>query len=276
MSLTVTGAALLTICNLIQCMGSTACDIEHTSYGKKSWLEASVASQSVNSTVPFQSFSNVNDTSFDPLADIIGRSIPESTKIDVPFTPQAPHQNWNPPYNEACEEASLIMVEYYLRGQTLTSQAADQAILYLVNKETEKGWGIDISSLQTGMLGHGLFNRNYRVYTGPTVTKENIKLLLSSGYPVIVPVAGRELNNPNFRGDGPPYHMIVLTGYDQDNFYSHDPGTQFGKHYPYPQDTLYNAIHEWTGSKNTVKESEKAILVLQDRRINNYVAAYGF
>ncbi len=276
MNLTVTGTTIITIFNLIQCIGADSCDNSSQTLGKQNWMEASVISQPVAASDSKYSVFSQDQTSFDPLAHIIGRTIQGEVRLNVPFTSQAPHQNWNPPYNEACEEASLVMVEHYLRGQALTSQAADPAIQYLVNKETEKGWGIDISALQTGMLAKDLFNRNYKIYRGPTVTKDNIKLLLSSGYPVIVPVAGRELNNPNFRGDGPPYHMIVLTGYDRDNFYAHDPGTQFGGHYSYPQQTILNAIHEWTGSKSTIKQGEKAILVLQDRRINNYVAAYGF
>lgn len=276
MNITVTGATIITIFNLIHCMGANTCEDNYSARGRQSWLMASTILQTSDTANPFQTVSAEKDRSFDPLAHIIGRAIPKETRLNIPFTAQAPRQNWNPPYNEACEEASLIMAEYYLRGQTLTPQTADRAIQYLINKETEKGWGIDISALQTGMLAKSLFNRNYKIYQGITVTKNNIKLLLSADYPVIVPVAGRELNNPNFRGNGPPYHMIVLTGYDKDNFYAHDPGTKFGMHYKYPQQTLLDAIHEWTGSKSTVKEGQKTILIIQDGQINNYVAAYGF
>ncbi len=70
--------------------------------------------------------------------------------------------------------------------------------------------------------------------------------------------------------------MIILTGYDRNNFIAHDPGTQFGKNFMYPQATIINAIHEWTGSKITIKEGEKAMLVLQKKETDGYVATYGF
>lgn len=169
------------------------------------------------------------------------------------------------------------MVEFYLRQSDLSPNNADIEINYLVQLEERRGWGVDISSQQVATLAAQTYRRNYKIYTGNDVTIATMKSLLAKGYPIILPVAGRDLGNPNFQGEGPPYHMIVLTGYNENSFYAHDPGTQFGAHYEYPQDVIQNAIHEWTGSKETVYEGGKAMLVLDDPRINTgYVTAYSF
>src|SRR5512133_656297 len=40
-------------------------------------------------------------------------SIPREKHLLVPFMVQAPNANWDMPYQEACEEASLLMVAGY-------------------------------------------------------------------------------------------------------------------------------------------------------------------
>lgn len=206
---------------------------------------------------------NIQESSFDPLRDTLTRALPAEVKLEVPFTSQAPYQDWSAPYDEACEEASLAMVEFFLQGRTFTPDVASTEIKYLVALEDRFGWGVDISTQQVAQLASQTYRRQYHRYTGSDITVLNIRKLLAAGYPVILPVAGRELNNPNFQGSGPPYHMIVLTGYNRDNFYAHDPGTQQGEHYQYNQQLLYNAIHEWTGDRATILEGQKAMLVLE-------------
>jgi hypothetical protein len=51
------------------------------------------------------------ETPFDPLKNVHQKPLPKQVLLSVPFTPQAPHANWNPPFDEACEEAALLMVE---------------------------------------------------------------------------------------------------------------------------------------------------------------------
>jgi hypothetical protein len=74
---------------------------------------------------------------------------------------------------------------------------------------------------------------------------EDIKAAISSGHPVIIPAYGKALGNPNFRGDGPLYHMLVIKGYTDTEFITNDPGTKRGADFTYDIDTLWNAIHDW-------------------------------
>lgn len=182
--------------------------------------------------------------------------------LNVPFTSQAPFNDWSVPYDEACEEASLIMLEHFLTGVPLNNQIAKDEINEIVNWQTAQGYGVDISAQQIADIAARYYGLGAEVYAGDSVTGDNIKKLLSEGHPIIIPVAGKDLNNPNFRGAGPPYHVIVIIGYDDTNFITHDPGTRNGASYKYPQGVIINAIHDWNGSKNTVKEGQKAMVVI--------------
>ncbi len=201
-----------------------------------------------------------NLTGFDPLNE--STSISDSVNLDVPFTAQAPHGSWVLPYSEACEEASMIMVEYFLRGDSLSSQNADNEIVALTSWVSTKGYGVDIGAQQTADIMLNYFGRKGKVYYDGDVTIENMKRLLSAGYTLIVPAAGHVLNNPNYVGAGPPYHMVIVKGYDNKNFITHDPGTRNGADFKYDQNIFYDAIHDWAGSKSNVLEGRKAFLVM--------------
>ena len=54
----------------------------------------------------------------------------ESVLYDIPFTPQAPLAQWDDPRQEdGCEEASVLMAVYWLRGQGLTPLTARREII---------------------------------------------------------------------------------------------------------------------------------------------------
>ena len=53
----------------------------------------------VNVPVPYSPFSTFRSSD----------DLPEEINLPVPFTPQAPHANWELPYQEACEEAAVLM-----------------------------------------------------------------------------------------------------------------------------------------------------------------------
>lgn len=204
---------------------------------------------------------------FDPLRNTPKTELPLEVRLEVPFTSQAPFSKWVPPFDEACEEASLIMLEYYLLQEELTPDMARLEIELMTDWATKEGFHIDVSVQELARIATKYYERKPKIYTGNQVTLSAIKRLLHLGYPVIVPAAGQDLKNPHFQNGGPPYHMLVIVGYDQENFYAHDPGTRFGESYAYPIDRLYNAIHNWNGSKTTIRTGPKAIMVLEDERI---------
>ena len=203
---------------------------------------------------------------FNPLSNE-PKELPEAKQLNIQFSAQAPTQKWVVPYDEACEEASIIMIDYYHSEKLLTTESADSEILALTGWVADQGYAIDVGAFEMQQIIVEYYGKKAEVYTGSDVTIENIKLLISMGYPIIVPFAGQQVGNKNYIYPGPPYHVLVLTGYDENNFYTNDPGTQFGQNYAYDQGVFFDAIHDWAGSKNNVLEGQKAILVIEDDKI---------
>jgi hypothetical protein len=188
-------------------------------------------------------------------------TLPSKAYITVPFTSQAPHANWDNPYQEACEEASLIMVDYFLRGSTLTPDQANREILQLTNWEESNRYKYDVSLDELATIAKDYYG--YQARISDDVTRESIMHEIAKGNPVIVPAAGRDLGNPYFSGQGPRYHMLVITGYNWRHFITNDPGTKRGLGYKYKHKTLINAIHDWTGVKEEIRNGPKRMLIIE-------------
>jgi len=58
----------------------------------------------------------------------------------VPFQSQAPKANWDELHDEACEEASIIIVKTFLNNESITAEKMDEEILSLVDWQV-KNWG---------------------------------------------------------------------------------------------------------------------------------------
>lgn len=190
---------------------------------------------------------------------------PASFNLAVPFTPQAPHANWDLPYQETCEESSILMVHQFyegVKGGKIDAEEADEELLKLVDFQTALfGYFEDTTAEQSGMLAERFYGYSkVEVIENPTV--EQMKGHIIEGRPIIIPAAGQKLGNPFFSGLGPPYHMLVVRGYTEQGFITNDPGTRRGDSYVYSYQTLMNAIHDWTGSKETVEEGAKRVLVI--------------
>ncbi|HCI04047.1 MAG: C39 family peptidase [Candidatus Peribacteraceae bacterium] len=201
-------------------------------------------------------------TNIDASITEVSEDIPKKTQINVPFSPQAPHANWDDPYQEACEEIALIMGHYFLEGLELTPEIADKEILDLVKWEEEHGYPEDVTLEQLNQIGCEYY-KDCTNFVINQVTTESIKEELAKGNPIIIPAAGRRLLNPYFSGDGPWYHMLVVKGYDRNEFITNDPGTKRGKGYKYKYNVLVNAIHDWTGIKEEIGLGQKKMLVIQ-------------
>lgn len=156
---------------------------------------------------------------------------------------------------------SLIMVHHFLEGTELTRAQAEQELLALVQWETEHGYPEDVTIAELGQIAKEYYGHTPRIVENPTV--EDLKGLLADGHPIIVPAAGRDLGNPYFSGEGPWYHMLVLTGYGWRSFITNDPGTRRGEGYEYRFSTLLEAIHDWTGIKEEIRKGRSAVLVLE-------------
>lgn len=192
-------------------------------------------------------------------------SLPSQKHLLVPFTTQAPQANWDMPYQEACEEASILMVSGYYKGDTGTyvSSTADRMILDLIAFEELKfGFGPDMTAQQTAHVIE-LFDSSLDAEVFFVTSTDSIKNYVARGIPVIVPADGKTLPNPNFRNGGPVYHMLVITGYTEKEFITNDPGTRKGYDYVYTQEELMNSIHDW--NSGDVPNGDRVMLIVHPK-----------
>lgn len=187
-------------------------------------------------------------------------TIKSSVLLDVDFTSQAPLSNWDTIHEETCEEASLLMVKYYINKASLPgSNEVDSELLSLVEWETAHGYSQDVTVKQLSDIAKLYYGiGNSLIIENPTV--DSIKEQLSLGHSVILPAAGRLLDNPNFRNGGPVYHMLVVKGYNDTHFITNDPGTRKGNGFVYTYENLMNAIHDW--DPTNILNGRRAVLVL--------------
>lgn len=63
--------------------------------------------------------------------------LPSSINHEVTFFPQAPDANRNLPRQEACEEASIALANYFIKGKSLNKDQMRTDILALVDRQME-------------------------------------------------------------------------------------------------------------------------------------------
>jgi hypothetical protein len=178
--------------------------------------------------------------------------LPASFDIKVAFASQAPLGDWNMPYQEACEEASMIMAAKYYKGEKLDANIMNDEILKLVKWEEDNGYALDLTAKQVVEILDKYFSIKAEI--SKEVTADRIKKEIVAGHLIIVPAAGRDLGNPNYKWPGPLYHMLVVRGYNSTNFITNDPGTRKGNGYQYSYGDLLWAIHDWNGGARTYKD----------------------
>jgi len=170
--------------------------------------------------------------------------MPQEFNLVVPFIVQAPTGNWDLPYQEACEEAAIIMLHYYWQGNDLATELADQEINNLVNWQNEnRGDYKDTTIEQTAKIVEDYWGYETEIINNPSpgIIKEKI----FQGYPIVAPFYGQGLGNPYYSGEGPLYHMMVIKGYSEDKFITNDPGTRRGADYVYDIEIIMSAMHDW-------------------------------
>jgi hypothetical protein len=197
-----------------------------------------------------------------PEAPAVDVELPAEVNLKIPFTSQAPHQNWDLPYKEFCEEASILMaVSYVNNDPILGPDDADAKLLAIKNFEEKKlGFHEDTDAEDTAKIMREFYSlEKVEILNDPTA--KDIKKALANGKAVIAPFAGRELGNPNYHQPGPLYHMLVIKGYRKNgDFITNDPGTRKGADYIYQEKVIMDAIHDW--NDGDVNNGKKVIIIV--------------
>jgi hypothetical protein len=176
-------------------------------------------------------------------------TIPAAVILPVPFTDQAPLGNWAAKQH-TCEEASIVMVDRYLRGDHSGAQIDSRTADAAINQITPWKPAQDLTTLQIGQLAQKYLGWAYKVLPAD---RQDMKTQLALGRPLIVGVRTHGLGNPTYPGYSSHYeqpgwsvsHYLVVVGYDTtDHYILNDPGLTRGHGYHITYDQLMHAIDD--------------------------------
>lgn len=215
-------------------------------------VEENPGADAATTTISTSSVATIKKTATSTDSAVEGRvsttvkqvTVPARLELPVAFAQQAPFANWDEEHEETCEEASLIMAAKYFKGQPLSETIMEDELQKMLKWNDDNGYKLDYTAAETAKVAQDYFGLSARI--SDDVSVDAIKYELSKGNLVIVPAAGRELKNPNFKRPGPIYHMLLIKGYNDSEFITNDPGTRKGNSYRYPYQQLLEAVHDWS------------------------------
>lgn len=185
------------------------------------------------------------------------QTLPPELNFKMDFYSQAPFGNWDFPWQEACEEASSLLIAnvYYNHHWTIT-QFNDQ-ILKMVQWEMKNfGDYKDTPVAQIRQMLKEYLGLDSVVHENPTF--EDVQRILAKGHLIIMTFAGKKLGNPNYHNGGPIYHAMVIKGYKEgQKVITEDVGTRNGEDYVYDWSVLQNALHDYT---NPIESGAKRMI----------------
>ena len=177
---------------------------------------------------------------------IISLPILASKALKISFSPQAPYAHWEQPWQDACEETSIIIVDSFYHNQELNPAQAQQNIESILNiKNKFYGQSYDENAQKIADIINNFLLWEATVIENPSL--QQIKTELDNNRPVIMPVHGRELQNPYMNTTNLDYHVLVISGYDDQaqQFITQEPGTQSGANFRYSYNNLLSAMHDF-------------------------------
>ncbi len=184
--------------------------------------------------------------------------------LDVPYINESPDGSWTGPWKNACEEASIAMIDNFYLGQKDVSVKKAMDFMSMLFAEENDIWGsnADADTFRTAKLVNDYTHYNATIKDNPTI--EDIKTELQQKRPVIIPVYGKTLNNPNtpFLATGSYYHMFIIIGYDDETqeFIAHDTGdTKTGSDHRYKYETIMNSLHDFNFTNHQADGPARAI-----------------
>jgi hypothetical protein len=197
---------------------------------------------------------------------ILSTGLPNKHLIKTAFVEQAPEKNWDEPWQDACEEASLLTVNYFYKNQTPNSATIKSDILKMIDFETQQSFTSDMNVSQMSLVVQQYLGFKTKIIENPSI--DDIKKYLVQDIPVVVPASGKILyqENKHFKSGGPYYHNLAVLGFDdtKNQFIVHDVGTQSGAYFHYSYSLLMESIHDFPSSqkKEDIDQGAKRVLVL--------------
>lgn len=168
---------------------------------------------------------------------------PSQTQLSVPYVSQVPNDAWVLPWSQACEEASIAMVDGYYRSKTNIDRAESkrfiEELIAWENQTLKKNEDTNAEETLQIIKQHGSFSGS--IERNPSI--DSIKQELAASQPVIALVDMYDLYKEARQKDG--YHVVVIAGYDdtKQEFLVKDPAREQQTWYSY--DILMGALHDY-------------------------------
>ncbi len=172
-----------------------------------------------------------------------------SANLEVPFTPEVPDGQWVAPWNNACEEAAVTMVDAWYKGEEELTKVKAKALMrqLFAWQDARYGGNADSNAERTQEIIAANTSFSATIVRNPTI--EDIKEELAAGRPVIGFHYGYTLNNPQhrWRQGGSYFHVMVLVGFDdeKEEFIVNDSALEKGLDYRYSYATIMDSLHDF-------------------------------
>jgi hypothetical protein len=186
-------------------------------------------------------------TSPQPVATASDKPLPSSVLIKVPYTSQAPHNDW-PSHEDYCEAAALVMYAGYLHGdkrETIPPEEADRSMTQVIVWEREQ-YHSSHPDLTLDQMGETAAHFWQFAPVVMPADLDSVKRQLAAGHPVVIPVMthgapGGQALSPHY-GRANVYHVMLITGYDGSQVYTNDAGFMQGENQAYQWSVLESAM----------------------------------
>ncbi|MFA6427907.1 MAG: C39 family peptidase [Candidatus Magasanikbacteria bacterium] len=182
-------------------------------------------------------------------------------RIPVPYVSQTPLKRWVRPWSEACEEASIMMVDQYYLGNTSVSITKARAYLSSLFTWENLVFGYNQDTNAEEILQTIQDKASFQATIVRAPTLEEIKQQLEDNHPVISLHYGVDLfKDSNTWLRNSPYHVIVLIGFDDKRqvFIAQDPArngysmiglryaqTPYYRSFTYSYETIMSSLHDF-------------------------------
>lgn len=204
-----------------------------------------------------------------PGTDVTPVALPDHMLLQVPFTTQAPLNNWGQ-HQESCEAANLTMLYYYWTNRqdvVIDPHAADNLITQIDRWKPAP----DLNDTMLGELAQEHLGYTYRIVPNdPKV----IAAQLSAGRPLLAEVRTHGLGNPHYPGYATHFeqtgwsvpHFVTIIGYDSSGVWLNDPGISAGRGYHITYAQLTHAIDDLDQHHPALSQGQVLLLIAPETR----------
>jgi peptidase C39-like protein len=204
-----------------------------------------------------------------PGTDVTPIALPDHILLQVPFTTQAPLNNWGQ-HQESCEAANLTMLYYYWTNRVdvvIDPHAADN----LINQIDHWKPAPDLNDSMLGELAQQHLGYTYRIVPNdPKVIAEQ----LSAGRPLLAEVRTHGLGNPHYPGYSSHFeqtgwsvpHFVTIIGYDSSGVWLNDPGISAGRGYHISYAQLAHAIDDLDQHHPALSQGQVLLLIAPEAK----------